>query len=42
MTMLASTAAALNMPCAIAAGNPNNLAPIALVWIGLRSPLTAA
>ncbi|CPU65455.1 Uncharacterised protein [Mycobacteroides abscessus] len=30
------------MPCAMARGNPNALAPSAEVWIGLRSPDTAA
>ena len=33
--MFANTAAALNIPCAMTVGKPNNLAPIGLVWIGL-------
>ncbi len=33
--MLGNTAAALNIPCAMTVGNPNSLAAIGLVWIGL-------
>src|SRR5690606_35332776 len=38
----ASARAAVYMPCAIARGNPNALAPRADVWMGFRSPETAA